>query len=224
VREGNSDVRRRAWERLVEQYWKPVYTYVRARWAKSNEDAKDLTQDFFAWMLETDFPARADSGRGRFRVFVKTALENYLKDDYRARHREKREGSRRIVPIDPEGAAGHLIDVPDPAAGSPEELLERSWKDELLGAAVRLLGEAYRREGKEVYFRVFEAYYLSGDGSMRHEDLAAQYGLARSDVNNYLMDAKRRYREVLTALVAETVRSPEELREELRELFGSLFE
>jgi DNA-directed RNA polymerase specialized sigma24 family protein len=55
----DEELRRSAWEELARKYWKPVYAYVRAAWARSNEDAKDLTQDFFAWMLKSDLPGRA---------------------------------------------------------------------------------------------------------------------------------------------------------------------
>src|SRR5437867_9766320 len=67
--------RRAAVEELSRRYWKPIYAYIRAKWAKTNEDAKDLTQDFFVWMLEGDFISRADSSRGRFRAYVKVALQ-----------------------------------------------------------------------------------------------------------------------------------------------------
>src|SRR5947209_7892091 len=76
---------RRAAEELARNYWKPIYAYVRSAWSKSIEDAKDLTQGFFVWMMESDFLSRADPGRGRFRGFLKVALKHFLGMDERAR-------------------------------------------------------------------------------------------------------------------------------------------
>src|SRR5262245_30432523 len=82
---GNPAGSREAVESLAEGYWKPVYAYIRSKWAKTNEDAKDATQDFFVWMVEGDFISRADPSRGRFRAFVKVALDHYLGGEERKR-------------------------------------------------------------------------------------------------------------------------------------------
>ena len=82
---------------LARTYWKPVYAYVRAKWGKSNEDAKDLAQDFFVWMIETGFVAKADRDRGRFRAFVKVALNHYIANEEEKRRREKRGGGRASI-------------------------------------------------------------------------------------------------------------------------------
>src|SRR5437867_240483 len=89
--------RRAAVEDLSHRYWKPIYAYIRAKWGKTNEEAKDLTQDFFVWMMEGDFIDRADPSRGRFRAYVKVALQHYLSDEERRRQRLKRGGDREIL-------------------------------------------------------------------------------------------------------------------------------
>src|SRR5262245_12942315 len=108
---------RPAAETLARDYWKPIYAYVRAKAARSNEDAKDLTQDFFVWMMETDFLSRADPARGRFRAFVQVALKHYLANRERDARREKRGGDQKLLTL------GEIVDwgVPDPAGRPPEE-------------------------------------------------------------------------------------------------------
>jgi RNA polymerase sigma-70 factor (ECF subfamily) len=219
---GDSDAqkRRSAWDGLAGKYWKPVYAYIRTKWAKTNEEAKDLTQDFFAWMMETDFTGRADPRRGRFRAFVRSALDNYVRMDQRHRNRRKRGGSHAIFQLQDSEAKDWQ--VPDPAGRPAEEVLQDLWKGELLVRATRLLREAYEKEGKVSHFAVFQDYYLNPAPGVKHEEVAARHRISAADVNHYLMNGKQRFRAIVENLVAETVQGPEELREEMRELFGRL--
>jgi len=220
TRENDEAKRRTAWEGLANAYWKPIYVYMRAAWSKSSEEAKDLTQDFFAWMMETGFPGRADPRRGRFRVFVKTALRHFLGNEARASHRLKRGGGRPVLMLDRSADDLSALELPGPAGGSPEEVLEKAWKAELLARARNILEEAFRREGKQVYYDLFRDCVLGASPGLTHAEAATKYAIAASDVNNHLMASKKRFREILTDLVAETVSGGDELRDELKELFG----
>lgn len=204
-------------ETLARSYWKPIYAYVRARFAKSNDDAKDLTQDFFAWMVESGFLAKADPARGRFRAFVKTSLQNHFFNDERRQRREKRGGGREFFSI---GAGDDAPPVVDAANRPPEELLDDAWRHELFTRAAERLERAYRDEGRPEYAELFADFYLRGGEAPAYKDLAARHGVAESNVTNLLTHAKRRFREIITQLVSETVGSEEELRDELRSLFG----
>jgi RNA polymerase sigma-70 factor (ECF subfamily) len=219
---GSADlsVRRAAWDELARNYWRPIYVYIRAKWGRPQDEATDLAQDFFAWMMETQFPGRADPERGRFRIFVKSSLENYLRNDEYARRTQKRGGDRRILELDGLAAMGAVVQLLDPAGRSPEEILEGAWTAELLSRAARELEDILRREARENAFALFRDYYLAEGPELRHEDLAERYGISSSDVHNGLKHARQTYRRVLETLVAETVDGPEELREELQLLFG----
>lgn len=213
VGEADAEKRRAAWEELAARYWKPVYVHIRAQWSRADEEALDLTQGFFAWMIETEFPARADPRRGRFRHFLKSALENFLRMDARSRGRLKRGGDRRFISL--EGAP-----LAEAGNASPESAYDSAWKRELLLRAAALLREKYRRRGKEVYFELFRSCVLEEGTALSHAELAARHGISPTDVNNHLMDAKRNYREILKDLLAETVAGAPELDQEFRDLFG----
>ena len=210
--EADAGKRRAAWEELAARYWKPVYVHIRAQWSRSDEETLDLTQSFFAWMIETEFPARADPRRGRFRHFLKAALENFLRMDARSRGRLKRGGDRRFISL--EGAP-----LPEAGSASPESAYESTWKRELLLRAANLLKEKYRRRGKDAHFEIFRACVLE-DSAPTHAELASRHSISPTDVNNHLMDAKRTFREILKDLLAETVAGTSELDQEFRELFG----
>lgn len=211
---------RAALERLAQDYWAPVYAYIRSRWTKSNEDAKDLTQAFFLWMLETEFVSRADPSRGRFRAFLKVALDHFLMKDARDRAALKRGGGNAIVRIDLEEAAALL---PKDETESPARAMDLAWRNMLLSRAAEALEKSLRGDDKAVYFEIFRAFHWADDQRPSYRDLAARHGVTETDVSNHLMEAKRRFRAILTGLVAETVQSEGDLREELESLFGADF-
>lgn len=206
-----------AMEDLAARYWRPIYAYVRVGWARTHEDAKDLTQDFFVWMMESDFLSKADPGRGRFRAFVQVALKHYLSKDDRDARRLKRGGAGKTLTL------GEIAEwgVADPAGGTPEETLDRAWKRELLARATAQLEAECRTEGKETAFRIFREFHLSGGAAEdSYRDVAERHGLSEVAVQNHLARTKDRFRAILTGLVRETVADPVALEEELRFLFG----
>ncbi len=209
--------RRQDLEELATRYWRPVYIYICGRRSRSADDAGDLTQDFFVWMLESDLLARADPGRGRFRGLIKVALGRFLIDGERRELRIKRGGDRIRVPL---GDGDTMPELADSRGKSPEELLDESWRREVLATALQRLEDVLGREDKPVVFDVFRDYYLSEAEDLDYETVAARYQITRSDVSNHLMHAKRRYQSCLKAVVQETVGGPGELREELEWLFG----
>jgi hypothetical protein len=213
VGEADAEKRRAAWEELAARYWKPVFVHIRSQWSRTSEETLDLTQGFFAWMIETGFPMRADPRRGRFRHFLKSALENFLRMDARARGRLKRGGDRSFISLD-------RAELSDAASSSPESAYENAWKRELLLRAAALLKEKYQRREKGLHFEIFRVCVLDENPAPSHAQLAARHGIRPTDVNNYLMDAKRTFREILKDLLSETVAGASELDEEFRELFG----
>jgi len=206
-------------QQLVQRYWKPVYAYVRIHWAKNNEEAKDLTQDFFIWMMETGFVGRADPARGRFRAFVKVALERFLRMDQRKRRSLKRGGGKAQLSL-PSDADGALPELEPLAGRSPQQVLDEEWRDAMIRSGLGILEERLRKEGKEVYFRVFRDYYLGEGEEIDYKRVGERHGISTTDVSNYLMHAKRRFRMIVSDLVAETVSTPEDHQEEMAQLFG----
>lgn len=209
--------RRAAFGHLADRYWKPAYAYIRRRRGRTVEDAQDLTQEFFAWALESDLLTKVERGRGRFRGFLKTVLDNFMAMDERARGRLRRGGDRRAVPLEIDARAEAEWLAQD---RTPEQVLHEAWKATLLEQAVVGLRAAYEREGRAVYFRVFEEYDLAGTEAPTHAALAARHGLQPTDVGNYLTHARARFRRTVLDLLADSVGSAEALQEELRELFA----
>ncbi len=215
AREGTHDL-----EALAQAYSRPIQAYLAARCRLGDDAAQDLAQEAFAWMLAKRFFERADPARGRFRGLLKKSLTRFAIEHLRKQSADKRGGGRVHEPIDAEH------DRVDPHSRTPDQILDEAWRRELLERARQELEAELEAGGRRTYYLVFRDYFLdkregSGDDdNVDHAALAAQYGITKTDVSNWLDYAKRRYRELLRALVLETVSSEEELREELRWLFG----
>jgi len=207
--------RRRQWESLAAAYWKPVYAYLRARFIRTDEDALDCAQAFFLHLFESDFLERADPARGRFRGYVKVSLANFVHDLERRRHALKRGGGRSFVSLASDEGAPEL---PDVDGKSPEDALDDAWRGELLETATRALEEELAAQGRALTFTVFREYFLA-DEDLDYAAVAARHGIQPSDVSNHLQAAKRRFRAVLRATVADTVGDEAELSAELAWLF-----
>ena len=200
---------RAAFETLANRYWTPITAYIRRRWAKTDDDARDAAQEFMAWMLESGFLARADPARGRFRGFLKTSLGNFLNDLERKKRTVKRGGTHRHETP---------TDLPDPAGRTPDMLLDDLWRKQLLADATDGLERELRDRGKGVTFDVFRDYFL-GDNDLDYATVAERHGVSKTDVSNALTYAKKRFRAHLRTVVVETVHNDDDLRAELAWLF-----
>jgi RNA polymerase sigma factor (sigma-70 family) len=200
---------------LAANYWRPVYAYIRTRWSATNEDAKDLTQEFFTWVMESGFVGRADPERGSFRGFLKVALENFLTDADRKKQRHKRGGGVVIQSMHEVAAEDPAWDVSDSGQRTPDAILDDVWRREVLRRVLDGMEDGYRCEGRAVYFDVFRDFYLREDDDVSYADLAARYGIDHNAVSNYLQHAKKRYRDVLRQALADTVESTNALDSEV---------
>lgn len=219
-RDAGSEASRAAFEELARRYWRPIAAYVRARWERTDDGAREATQDFFLWMLERGFLDRADPGRGSFRGFVKRSLAHFLQDRARRSAALKRGGGARPASLTGVGDGGEPADEPaDPGQPGPEAALDAAWRSELLAQAADALEAELAARGRPAVFAVFRDYYLE-DEELDYAALAERHGISTVDVSNHLMHAKRRYRALLRSTVLETVGSDEELRAELAWLFA----
>lgn len=202
---------------LAEIYWRPVYKYIRIGWGKNNEEAKDLTQEFFASVFRPEFLARADPARGRFRTFVLASVRNFLRDYEKLRGTVKRGGEALHVQVDPALEEGLPSNEP-----SPDEAFQVAWADSLLASALADLERTFAETGRQTAFDVFRGYCLETTPDLRpsYHDLAQGFGVSVSDVTNYLALARRELRSMMLKKVEMTVASREEAEGELRELFG----
>jgi RNA polymerase sigma factor (sigma-70 family) len=216
-------LRREALASVIEAYWKPVYKYVRLQWRKSNEEAKDLTQGFFASMLERELLERYDASRAAFRTYLRTCVDGYVLHQAEAASRLKRGGGQQIVSLDFESAERELVHQWTGAHTSMEEYFHREWQRHLFSLAIEDLRRHCEATGKQVRFRLFEQYDLSdapaGD-RLSYDELAREHQLPVTTVTNHLAWARRELRRLLLDRLGAITGGDREFRQEARLLLG----
>ncbi|MGB0035377.1 MAG: sigma factor [Candidatus Acidiferrales bacterium] len=219
--------RSRAFESIVAAYWKPIYKYVRIRWGKSNEDAKDLTQDFFARLIEKGTLEDFDPAKARLRTFLRVCADHFVANDSKAAKRLKRGGDAIHLSLDFPAAEAELERAKPSfsSAASPETMdgfLEKEFIRNLFGLAVADLRNFCESRGKRVHFQLFERYDLDDSESRRtgYSDLAKEFGIGVTDVTNYLAFARREFRRIALERLRGMTSSEEEFRREARALLG----
>jgi RNA polymerase sigma factor (sigma-70 family) len=219
--------RSRALEAIAAAYWKPIYKYVRIRWNKSNEDAKDLTQDFFAKLFEMEYLDDFDPAKARLRTFLRICADRFVANEAKSAKRLKRGGGAAHLSLDFDAAENELqrADSRPQLAASPESMddfLEKEFIRSLFGIAVEKLRHECESRGKQAHFRLFETYDLEGDGARKasYAELAKEFQIAPTDVTNYLAFARREFRRIALDSLREMTASEDEFRREARELLG----
>jgi len=198
-----------AMDRVIALYWKPVYRFIRLKFRKNNEDAKDLTQGFFAAALQRDFFARFDPVKAPFRTYLRMAVERFAANDYAAANRLKRGGDIQFEPVGDQAAA----------TASPEQAFEREWQHQLFSLALDDLRAHCDDCGKQLQFLLFQAYDLADAERPSYAELALRHAIPETSVTNYLAWARRMLREFVTERLRGTTSGAQELRVEMRRVW-----
>jgi RNA polymerase sigma factor (sigma-70 family) len=212
---GQNEIAREALSSVIELYWKPVYKYARIRWKRSNEDAKDLVQAFFAALLEQDVVAKFDPAKGSFRSYIRACVDRFTLKQNESARRLKR-GGPLPLPVDFECAEREL------ASGlpSPEDVFLIEWRRQTFTLALDDLRQHCQRNGYDLQYRVFARYDLADTERPRYADLAAEFAIPITTVTNYLAWTRRELRRMVLARLAPVTSGAPELRSEMRVLLG----
>ena len=217
ARSADQVTRQRALDIILTSYWKPVYKYIRLKWQAGNEDAKDLTQGFFANAFEKDHFANYDATKASFQTFLRTCLDGFVANERKAGSRLKRGGGMDHYSLDFAAAEDELTS--HTSMLDPEDYFHREWVRWMFTLAV----DAFRRRcldsDRMVHFQLFERYDLSDD-NVSYASLAQEFGLEPATVNNYLAAARRDFRRIVLEKLREITATDEEFRTEARSLLG----
>jgi RNA polymerase sigma factor (sigma-70 family) len=221
ARSAQAEERQRALEILIAAYWKPVYKYVRLRWNKDNEQAQDLTQDFFLRVVEKDFLARYDPQRARLRTFLRACVDHLVANADKAAQRLKRGGEMQFLALDFQSAEGELRLIEIPSPDSMEDFFEREWVRSVFSLSLERLRQECEARGKQVHFHLLEFYDIDEAGKeLTYEQVGQRFQLKTSDVTNYLAYARREFRRIVLEQLRQMTGSEEEFRREARTLLG----
>jgi len=205
---------------LCQTYWPALHAYVRRR-GFSPHDAEDLTQEFFARLLEQNWIARADARKGRFRSFLLTVLKRFLADQWDKARAQKRGGGRRPVSLDTQ--AGGPADAAAPDGGLPADLdYDRQWALALLERTMARLRAEFALAGKGPEFERLKVFLTTDRKEIPYTEAAAAAGLSEGAARVAVHRLRKRYRELFREEITRTVSGPGEVDAELRHLIAVL--
>lgn len=205
--------------KLCQTYWHPLYAYVRRR-GHSPEDAQDLTQSFFAHLLERKAVATVSPEKGRFRSFLLASLNHFLSDEWDKARAQKR-GAGKVISLDTESAETWLNQQPAETL-TPERAFELRWAITLLEQVYGKLEAEHRQQGRAELFDTLSTTLAGPGNSAPYAELGLRLGLNEGAVKVAVHRLRQRYRVLLRETIAETVGSEAEVDEELRYLLRTL--
>lgn len=215
----NSPEANRALEELCQTYWFPLYAYVRRR-GHGKADAEDLTQAFFAKLLEKNFLAQLDADKGKFRAWLLVALKHFLANEWDKAQAQKRGGGAAHLSLDWQ-TADTKFQVAATNEPSPEKSFDREWALALLGKVIQRLQAECAAEGKARLFEQLKMFLTAGKGDSAQRDVAAALGMEEGAVRVAVHRLRKRYRQLLRDEIANTLDDPAMVEEEMRALFGA---
>jgi RNA polymerase sigma factor (sigma-70 family) len=203
---------------LCENYWYPLYAYLR-RCGYCADEAQDLTQEFFVRMLEGRYLDRADPEKGRFRSFILTSLKFFVADE-EDRQRARKRGGGLLVPL--EFSSGEDRYQREPAHDeTPERIFERRWALSVLDRVVERLRNEFVLHGRPEHFERLKVFLL-GQSEAPYAALAREMNTSEGALKVAIHRLRKRYRELFRQEIADTVADPAEVESELRYLAAVL--
>ncbi len=209
-----------ALEKLCGQYWYPLYAFVR-RHNFSPEDAEDLTQEFFAVLLEKGYLERADRDRGRFRTFLLTSMQNFLRNAHDRGATWKRGGRQQFISWDA-AVLENRYQAERQADLSPQEMFEKRWAATLLEHVLERLRNEFEADGRGPLFKRLKDQLWGDAAAPSYAESAAALGMNATAMRVAAHRLRRHFRETLRGAIAETVDDPGEIDDEIRHLLAVL--
>jgi len=218
--QGPTPAAQEALEKLCRKYWRPIYGFVRRRGTDS-EEAKDLTQGFFALLLERRDLNQVRKEKGRLRSYLLTSLKHFLSNERNCAMAIKRGEGQRLIPLD-QFQEGERPGFEPADASTADQIYERRWAWALLDQVLLRLGEEYRTAGNAVLFERLKALLTDETNRPSHAQIAEELGMTENAVNQAFHRLRERYRQLLREEIAHTVMAPGDIEDELRHLIAVL--
>jgi len=207
-------------EKLCRIYWRPLYSFLR-RQGTNPHDAEDLTQGFFASLLQKDALAQVRREKGRFRSFLLASLKNYASDERDKASAQKRGGGKPVLSLDVQDEENQYVVEPADQL-DPAKLYDRRWAQTIIAVVVSRLKTDYALRGKSQLYAEISRFLFDKKTDVTREEVARRLGIAVATVDVEVHRLKKLFGEVLRDEVAHTVSSSAEVEEELKHLLASL--
>jgi RNA polymerase sigma factor (sigma-70 family) len=216
---GSSEESERALAHLCRTYWYPLYAFVR-RQGRSPEDAEDLTQGFFAHLLEKKVLRGVEPERGKFRSFLLALLKNFLANDWDRKRAAKRGGGQPMVSWNDESLEDRYLHEPTHEA-TPEKRFDQNWALTVIDTVSQQLRTEYAASGKAELFEALQDQLIGAEDAGSYAQLALRLGMKEGAIRMAVMRLRRHFKSLFRAEIAQTVADPADLEGELRYLIAA---
>jgi len=211
---------RDALEQLCKTYWFPIYAYIRRR-GRNHHDAVDLTQGFFAHLLQGNALKSVSRESGCFRAFLLACVKNYMATWVRFHTAARRGGGRFVLSIDHEQVAKQYQEqLVDPF--TPEMIFERTWIETLLLRVGERLRHEHELAGKSQLFELIKGYLVASAEKIPQAEIATELQISVPAVAMSIYRLRQRYAQYVREAIGETLADPSEIEDELQRLIGLL--
>ncbi|HEY2713243.1 MAG TPA: sigma-70 family RNA polymerase sigma factor [Chthoniobacterales bacterium] len=216
--QGESPEAQKALEKLCRTYWRPIFSFVRRHGARP-EDAEDLTQGFFALLLERKDLNTVRKEKGRLRSYLLTSLKHFLADESRHAMAVKRGKGQRLIPLEEiHERAG--VDLERSDRLSADQIYERRWAFTVLERVMALLRDEYRSAGNLRFFDQMKKMLMDEPGRPSQAEVAREFDMTENAVKQAFYRFRQRYQTLLREEIAHTVAMPSDIEDELRHLIA----
>jgi RNA polymerase sigma factor (sigma-70 family) len=216
--QGDSSAAQEALEKLCRTYWRPIYSFLR-RQGIATEEAEDITQGFFAVLLERKDLSTVRKEKGRLRSYLLASVKNFLADERRRAMAIKRGKGERPIPLE-ELSADERSEMEPADPVTPEMTYERRWASTVLERALSRLQDEYAGTRNAALFDSLTQLLPDEPGAPSRADIAAQFGMTENAVTQAFHRFRRRYQSLLREEIAHTVATPGDIEDELRHLIA----
>ena len=216
--QGESPAAQKALEKLCRTYWRPIYGYVR-RHGVGTEDAEDLTQGFFALLLERKDLNSVRKEKGRLRSYLLASVKHFLADESRRAMALKRGKGQRLIPFD-DVQEGQRIELERCDRLTADQIYERRWAFTVLEHVMARLREEYRSAGNERFFDQMKKMLMDESDRPSQAQVASEYEMTENAVKQASYRFRQRYQTLLREEIAHTVAMPRDVEDELRYLIA----
>ena len=207
-----------ALEKLCRTYWRPIYSFVRRQGIRP-EEAEDLTQSFFALLLERKDLSTVRKEKGRLRSYLLASVKHFLTDEWRHAMAVKRGKGHWLIPFD-ELRESERIDVERSDRLTADQIYERRWALTVLEQVMARLRDEYRSAGNLRFFDRMKRMLMDEPGRPSQAEIASEFDMTENAVKQGFYRFRQRYQTLLREEIAHTVAMPSDIEDELRHLIA----
>ena len=219
---GETPEARAALSELCENYWTPVFRFLR-REGRNEDESKELAQAFFARLLARNSLDRVDPTKGRFRSYLLGALKHFLAEQRRNANRQKRGGDAQQQSIEAGGSeTSPGIPIPDPAGTTPDTYFDREWALAVMDRSLTKVQLDFEKAGKAQQFEVLKPWLIGDTEALSQPEAASALNMTSGAMKVAIHRLRNKFGDAIRSEIAETVNDPDEIREELRYLIEVL--